>query len=402
MTDIPIWYKQTEIGIIPNDWDNRKLDDFLDLLTDYDANWSFADMANNVSTKIWSWYARYVRATDLEQNTEFSKVRYADYKTYKFLKKTSLFGEEVLVAKRWEIWKVYFFKKKTKHATLWPNLYLLKLKDNIINKFLYYYLVSDPWQKSLVSINASTSLWAIYKNDVKNLQIPNPPLPEQQAIATTLSDMDELISNLDELIEKKKNIKLWTMQKLLTGKIRLPGFTWEWEEKELWELLAYEQPTNYLVKSTEYDDWNSIPVLTAGKTFILWYTNEKFWIYDKWPVIIFDDFTTESKFVDFPFKAKSSAMKMLTLRDKDMSLKLVNELMQIVDFEVWNHQRHWIWIYSKLKIKLPRNKEEQQAIAAALSDMDKEIETLEEKKAKYEQIKQWAMQQLLTWKIRLV
>ena len=97
--------------------------------------------------------------------------------------------------------------------------------------------------------------------------------------------------------------------------LRFPDFTGEWEEHCLGELLDYEQPQDYLVASEDYQKTGT-PVLTAGKTFILGYTNETEGIYTKLPAIIFDDFTTESKYVTFPFKAKSSAMKMLKLKDE--------------------------------------------------------------------------------------
>ena len=86
----------------------------------------------------------------------------------------------------------------------------------------------------------------------------------------------------------------------------------EYKEYELGELLYYEQPTPYIVESTDYNDTYETPVLTAGKSFILGYTDEKEGIYDQLPVIIFDDFTTASQYVNFKFKVKSSAMKILT------------------------------------------------------------------------------------------
>ena len=85
----------------------------------------------------------------------------------------------------------------------------------------------------------------------------------------------------------------------------------EWTEYALEDLLSYEQPTPYIVESTDYSDNYKTPVLTAGKSFIIGYTNETKGIYDKLPVIIFDDFTTSIQYVNFPFKVKSSAMKIL-------------------------------------------------------------------------------------------
>ena len=99
-------------------------------------------------------------------------------------------------------------------------------------------------------------------------------------------------------------------------------------EYELGELLKYEQPTKYAVESTKYDDKYSTPVLTAGKSFILGYTNETDGIYDNLPVIIFDDFTTATQYVNFKFKVKSSAMKILKADEKLALTKYLYYLMQ--------------------------------------------------------------------------
>ena len=154
------------------------------------------------------------------------------------------------------------------------------------------------------------------------------------------------------------------------------------------------------MESTAYSDSYETPVLTAGKTFILGYTNESSGIYqDQLPVIIFDDFTTDSKYVNFPFKAKSSAMKILTAK-KGVSIKFVFEAMQMLQFTVGGHQRHWISIFSNLVIPLP-NKKEQQQIAEVLSLADQEIETLQKKLDCLQQEKKALMQQLLTGKKRV-
>jgi type I restriction enzyme S subunit len=209
-----------------------------------------------------------------------------------------------------------------------------------------------------------------------------------------------LIAALDKKIAKKRLIKQGAMQQLLTGKKRLPGFTDSWVEKKLGEILDYEQPQPYLVVSTDYVD-SGIPVLTAGKSRILGYTTEQFGIYNKLPVIIFDDFTTDSKYISYPFKVKSSAMKVLSLKNNDYDLRLVYELMQQIDFPLKDHQRYWISEYSQLTISIPKDREEQTAIATILTDMDKEIADLEAKRDKYSLLKSGMMQKLLTGQIRL-
>lgn len=239
----------------------------------------------------------------------------------------------------------------------------------------------------------------------KKLKIALPPYQEQEKIAQILSTWDQAISAAEKLLKNSQQQKKALMQQLLTGKKRLLDengvkFSDEWQRIELGLLLDYQQPTPYLVESTAYSDSYETPVLTAGKTFILGYTNESSGIYqDQLPVIIFDDFTTDSKYVNFPFKAKSSAMKILTAK-KGVSIKFVFEAMQMLQFTVGGHQRHWISIFSNLVIPLP-NKKEQQQIAEVLSLADQEIETLQKKLDCLQQEKKALMQQLLTGKKRV-
>lgn len=126
--------------------------------------------------------------------------------------------------------------------------------------------------------------------------------------------------------------------------------------KPLGEVLDYEQPGKYIVKSTEYDDSYSIPVLTAGQSFILGYTNETNGIFHaskQNPVIIFDDFTTSFHWVDFDFKVKSSAMKMLRPKSEDINFKFIYYAMCCIGFEPSDHTRHWITKYSLFPIPVP-------------------------------------------------
>jgi type I restriction enzyme, S subunit len=158
----------------------------------------------------------------------------------------------------------------------------------------------------------------------------------------------------------------------LIPEIRFPEFNKEWNLEELEQCLDYLQPTPYLVESTDYKDEYDTPVLTAGKSFILGYTNEKEGVFqENLPVIIFDDFSTATQFVDFPFKTKSSAMKILLSKNGN-NIKFVYEAIQMINYEVGVHQRHWISIFSKLKIAKP-DPQEQQKIASCLSSLDEVI-----------------------------
>lgn len=230
-------------------------------------------------------------------------------------------------------------------------------------------------------------------------KITLPPIEEQRKFAAILTTQDRVIELKEKRLAEKQRQKKYLMQQLLTGKKRLPGFLKSWKTVELGEIFNYIQPTAYLVKTTDYDDSYKTPVLTAGKTFILGYTNETEGVFTKVPVVIFDDFTTATKYVDFPFKVKSSAMKILTIKD-GLSIVFAYEAMQLIKFTVGGHERHWISKYSCLTIDIP-DIEEQTAIAEVLSAADREIELLQQDIEQEKQKKKALMQLLLTGIVRV-
>ena len=169
---------------------------------------------------------------------------------------------------------------------------------------------------------------------------------------------------------------------------------WKWARLE--EVILYEQPQKYIVLAENYEDKSGIPVLTAGKTFILGFTNENFGICNNLPVILFDDFTTDSRFVNFPFKVKSSAAKLLRARDKNINLFYIFNAMQLIKLKPGSeHKRFWISEYSRLSIPLPPLPE-QQKIAEILETIDNAIEKTDKIIEKYKRIKQGLMQDLIT------
>ncbi|EFE9370340.1 restriction endonuclease subunit S [Escherichia coli] len=277
--------------------------------------------------------------------------------------------------------------------------------DKIIPEYLCAYTNSHIGKSQVLDLQGGMAQKHLNVGAYQVLKINLPPLREQKKIAQILLTWDNAISVTEKLLTNSQQQKKALMQQLLTGKKRLLDergvrYGGEWHRAELGAVLDYMQPTPYLVDSTDYNDSYSIPVLTAGKSFILGYTNEEHGIYHApLPAIIFDDFTTDSKFVDFEFKAKSSAMKILTAK-KGVSAKYIFEAMQMLKFKIGGHQRHWISIYSNLVIPIPDAKE-QQKIAAVLSAADAEISTLEKKLACLRDEKKALMQQLLTGKRRV-
>ncbi|WP_121297435.1 restriction endonuclease subunit S [Helicobacter pylori] len=163
------------------------------------------------------------------------------------------------------------------------------------------------------------------------------------------------------------------------------------EFRKLGEVLEYDQPNQYCVTSKEFDKSYPTPVLTAGKTFILGYTNEKDNIYQaskSSPVIIFDDFTTATQWVDFPFKVKSSAMKILLPKNPTINIRFIFFYMQTIPYNIsGEHTRQWISRYSQITIPIPPLEIQQEIVKIldAFTELNTELNTeLKARKKQYE------------------
>lgn len=217
---------------------------------------------------------------------------------------------------------------------------------------------------------------------------------EQRQIGVFFENLDNLINLYEQKCEKLTQIKKSMLGKMFPheGKnvpeIRFKEFTEPWERRKLGDIFKYEQPQTYIVESTEYDERYKTPVLTAGQSFILGYTDEDFGIKeansDK-PVVIFDDFTTSSHYVDFPFKVKSSAMKLLTLTNSKDDVHCAYNVLKNIEYKPVSHERHWISTFAKFDIYMPKSSAEQKQIGRYFTNLDKLIIF---HKRKYEKLKQ--------------
>lgn len=159
------------------------------------------------------------------------------------------------------------------------------------------------------------------------------------------------------------------------------------QKVKLGDVLLYEQPTKYIVESDRYNNDFEIPVLTAGKSFLLGYTDEKTGIFNDLPVIIFDDFTTAIKFVDFPFKVKSSAMKILKPNKEKADIRYLYYKMLTIKTDSDQHKRYWISKFANIQISLPPLPT-QKAIAAKLDKAQEIISYNKQLIEKYNQLTQ--------------
>ena len=271
------------------------------------------------------------------------------------------------------------------------------LYKTVLTKYLFYYL-SEMSEINSISTKGSAGQINISLTQSQNIRVPLPPLSEQNRIITEIEYYFVLINNIEQSqIDLQTAIKQ-TKSKILNlaihGKLvpqdpsdepasellkrinpkaeitcdnahytQLPK---GWAICRLEQITDYEQPTDYIVESTDYDTSYSTPVLTAGKSFIIGYTNETTGIYSNLPCIIFDDFTTDSKLVNFPFKVKSSAMKILKV-NQNVEIDYVAIFMSITRLIGNTHKRYWISEYSKLEIPIPPQKEQKRIVSAVHS-----------------------------------
>lgn len=234
-------------------------------------------------------------------------------------------------------------------------------------------------------------------SELKEQVIPMPTSDiERTLIGGWFCKLDALITLNQQKLDKLKTLKKSCLEKMfpkdgsIVPEIRFAGFAEAWEQRKLGDIFKYEQPQAYIVESTEYDDKNDIPVLTAGQSFILGYTDEHFGIKEaneESPVIIFDDFTTSSHFVDFPFKIKSSAMKLLTLNNTKDDIYCAFNVLQNIGYVPVSHERHWISTFAKFNVLYPKSFDEQKQIGTFFRSLDNLITLQQHKLDKLKNLK---------------
>ena len=282
---------------------------------------------------------------------------------------------------------------------IYVTLAVIRPSKNVCPQYLHQVINSDFCKEQFNSHLTGIGLPNLHLVDIKKTVIPLPPLAEQLRI---IKEIERWFALIDTIEQSKENLETAIKQaknKILNlaihGKLvpqdpsdepasellkrinpkaqitcdnehyaQLPK---GWAICSLEDIIEYEQPTDYIVSSTNYDDSYLTPVLTAGKSFIIGYTDEEEGLYSKLPCIIFDDFTTASKLVTFPFKVKSSAMKILQV-NQNISIKYVAAFMSITQLIGDTHKRYWISEYSKLPIPIPP-KEVQERIVTAIDNL---------------------------------
>jgi len=408
-------YKQTEVGVIPEDWDVEPLGRLVSSV-EYGSSAKSSMQGHIPVLRMGNLQGGKIDWTDLVYTNDESEIR-----KYKLSPGDVLFNRTNTVEL---VGKTSIYKGE--HPAIFAG-YLIRIKVDaslLESRFLNYVLnaeFSRGYSAKVLSIAVGQA--NINSQKLKTYPIPLPPTrAEQEAIAAALSDADALIESLEHLIAKKRQVKQGAMQELLTGKKRLPGFSGEWEVKRLGELAEIHSGGTPSTIRPEYWDgdilWCTPTDITALRGFkYLSDTSRKISTLglksssaEMIPAnsIVMTSRATigECAINQVPVSTNQGFKNFIPFDNVDVEFLYYLLVTKKQDFislcggstflEVGKTQ------LASFEIQLPAVKAEQTAIAAILSDMDAELFALEAKLAKARQVKQGMMQELLTGRIRLV
>jgi type I restriction enzyme S subunit len=405
-------YKQTEIGVIPEDWEVKTLAQFGEITSSkriFESDY----VSDGIPFYRGKEISLLIENKGLDDEYFISRRKYEDIKRE--------FGapqkNEILVTAVGTLGNVYLIPDDEPFYFKDGNLIWLRKIKHI--DFKYFAIQIENYKNEIINNAIGSSQKALTIVVLKNQSIPIPPKQEQTAIAAALSDVDALMGELDKLIAKKRDIKQATMQQLLTGKKRLAGFSGEWEIKRLGELASIQRGASPrpIENPIWFDDnssvgWVRISDVTKSGIFLEETTQKlsSLGVQNSRPVacgnlimsicatvgrpiitaidvcihdgfVVFDNLRTDKHFLYYALKFIENDWSKHGQTGSQMNLNTT--------------------LINSTKIAVPPQ-EEQTAIATILSDMDAEISQLEARRTKTSQLKQGMMQELLTGRIRLV
>ena len=412
-------FKDTEIGKIPEEWKMYSIGK--DCSVKARIGWQGLTTSEYLQTGHYG----LITSTDLiEGKVNWDTCVFVSEERYKQDTNIIVKNGDVLVSKDGTIGKVAVVSNLQYPTTLNSGVFVIRTKNEKITQEGLGLVFISPYFKDFIKrLTAGSTIVHLYQKDIVNFTFPIPTLPEQHRIASALTSIDNLISSLGKLIEKKKNIKQGTMQQLLTGKTRLKGFSEPWVKRKLGDNATIQRGGSprpieaYLTTNRDGINWIKIGDVRPNDKFIR-HTVEKIipegishsrqvykgdfilsnsmsfgrpyildidgCIHDGWLVI--KDYSNTYD-MDFLYYILSSD----AVFEQYIAMAAGSSVKNLNKEKVAN-----------VMLFAPQSLAEQQAIAAILTKMDDEITALEAKKTKYEAIKQGIMQQLLTGKIRLI
>jgi len=362
-------YKQSSIGLIPNEWKTDKISNLATITTG----------AKNTQDKIDNGsYPFFVRSSIIERINSYS-----------------FNGEAVLTAGD-GVGTGKVFHYINGKFDFHQRVYKISDFNPLIDGYFFYLYFSTHFYNRIMSMTAKSSVDSVRMEMIADMTIPIPPLSEQHAIAEALTDVDALITSLDALIAKKRAIKQGVMQELLTGKRRLPGFSEKWETKKLGEVLKIKHGKG---QSNISENDGRYPILGTGGE--IGRTNT--YIYDKPSALIGRKGTIDiPQYMDSPFWTIDTLF--YTEIFNNISPKYIYYLFTTIDWYSYNEASGVPSLNAStienIFVSLPKFKE-QMHISEILSDLDSDLSLIKQKLTKTKALKQGMMQELLTGHIRL-
>ena len=398
--ELPMGYKRTEVGVIPEDWNIMQLADVC--IRQGIVRGPFGGSLKK-ETFATSGFKVYEQRNAIYKSCEVGSY-FIDQSKYAEMHRFSVSPGDFIISCSGTIGRIFQIPCEAPKGVI--NQALLKLStDQKVVYDLYFYILFewDDFQMRIIDSTQGGAMKNLVGMDVfRTTPVVLPSLSEQRAIAEALSDVDGLLGALEELIAKKRAIKQAAMQQLLTGKTRLPGFSGKWEAKSFEEVFKRLNAKAHHIQTSEYSTHGLHPVIDQGQAPIVAFSDRTDKLFEclTGGVIVFGDHTRIVKFINMNFLIGADGTQLLAMQRHHAVTKFFFYQLLTKDIPNTGYNRHFKFLQD-LTFEVPTSAE-QKAIASVLSDMDAEIAALERRWDKARAIKQGMMQQLLTGRVRLV
>ena len=420
-------YKQTEVGVIPQDWEASSIG--------FNSNWMSGGTPKRNNSEYWSGTIPWISGSTLKSVEISTSDQFLTAEAVAAGSKMAPVDSTLLLVRGSALHNEIRAGLVVAPVAFNQDVKALVPNANVEAKFLTYYILAHSDLLLKLVSSAGNSAGVLDTELVQNFKFLKPPLPEQRAIATALSDVDALLAKLEALIAKKRDLKVAAMQQLLTGQTRLPGFSGEWEVKRLGELFSFSgghTASRDQLSDTGYCYLHYGDIHLSKKMFID--VGAEFLEIPKL-VVALSDVSTASilkdgdvVFVDASEDDEGTSKHIVVVNPDDRpyisglhtivaksKANRINNLFKRYCFQTRSIKEQFRFFavgtkvsgisktsVAKVELHFPTSLEEQAAIAAVLSDMDTELTALEARHDKTRALKQGMMQELLTGRIRLV
>ena len=412
-------YKQTEVGVIPKEWAVNALGKSCDIVTK-------GTTPTSIGRAFTTSGVAFLKAESISESgyTIPENVACIDETTHALLKRSQLKRNDLLISIAGVLGRVGLVEESDLPANTNQALAIVRLSRNsqFERTFVFYALRSPCVSRQIRDINVQAAQANISLQDVRDFLLPIPPLPEQRAIAAALSDVDALLGGLDRLIAKKRDLKQAAMQQLLTGQTRLPGFSGEWEVKRLGDVGEIRSGGTPSTTQPHFWDgevpWCTPTDITALRGYKYLITTARTISSAGLQASSAEVIPSRSLIMTSRATIGACAINLVPMTTNQGFKNVVPFVQFDVEFVYYLMTKQEAGLValcggstfleigkkqlSAYEISLPKDRSEQTAIAAVLSDMDAELASLEARRDKTRDLKQAMMQELLTGKTRLL